>query len=81
MGSPALGALIAQIAFVILMVYGWVSGRLRRRGLIVFALLWLGGRFGLPYVPPYGAALIPSFVAILDIALVLIIFKGDVRIT
>jgi hypothetical protein len=43
-------------------------------------LLWLAGCFGLPYLPD-GAAMFPPFVAVLDIALVFIIFKGDVRLT
>jgi hypothetical protein len=47
----------------------------------VFVLLWVIGRVGLPYVPYEPAhAMFPSFVAILDIALVFVIFKGDVRI-
>jgi len=30
---------------------------------------------------PQGGAMFPSFVALLDVALVFIIFKGDVRLT
>jgi hypothetical protein len=36
---------------------------------------------GFGYLPVPYAAMFPSFVALLDVALVLIIFKGDVRIT
>jgi hypothetical protein len=35
---------------------------------------------GLPLIP-YGALLFSSWVAVLDIALVFIIFKGDVRLS
>jgi hypothetical protein len=35
--------------------------------------------FGLRFIP-YGAGLFSSFVAVLDIALVFTIFKGDVRL-
>jgi hypothetical protein len=43
-------------------------------------LLWLSGLYGLPYVL-YGPSLVSSFVALLDVALVFMIFKGDVRLT
>jgi hypothetical protein len=45
-----------------------------------FLLLWLVGLFGLPYLP-FDGSLSTSFVAVLDITLVFIIFKGDVRLT
>ena len=50
--------------------------------LAVFLVLWLAGLIGIPYVPYEPArAMFSSFVAVLDIALVLAIFKGDVRLT
>jgi hypothetical protein len=42
--------------------------------------LWLSAYLGLPFLP-YGSGLFPSFVAVVDIALVFVIFKGNVRIT
>lgn len=36
--------------------------------------------FGLRWVP-YGDGMFSSYVAVLDIALVFLIFKGDVRLT
>jgi hypothetical protein len=80
MGSPAVAAFIAHVAFWTLIAYGSAVGELRARGVMVFVAAWLGGRFGLPYVP-YGAALFSSFVAVLDIGLVFVIFKSDVRLT
>jgi hypothetical protein len=50
------------------------------KAIALFLAIWLGGRFALPHLPD-GAAMFPSFVAVLDIALVFIIFKGDVRLT
>jgi hypothetical protein len=50
------------------------------RGVVVFLALWAAGLYGLPYLPN-GAALFSSFVAVLDIGLVFLIFKGDVRLT
>jgi len=46
----------------------------------VFFCLWLGGFVGLRYIPSIGS-LFTSYVAVLDIALVFIVFKGDVRVT
>ena len=79
-GSAAIGAWIAHIVFWSLLAWGLVSGELRLPQTVAFVILWLGGRFALSYFPD-GAALFPSFIAILDIALVFIIFKGDVRLT
>ena len=80
MGSPAVAAFIAQVAFWTLVVYGVAVGELKAKGVTAFLLVWLVGRFGLPYLP-YGPAMFSSFVAALDIALVFLIFKGDVRLT
>jgi len=41
---------------------------------------WTAGYFGLSYVG-YGSALFPPYVAILDVVLVFLIFKSDVRLT
>jgi hypothetical protein len=79
MGSAAIASLIAHIAFRALLLYGWVWAELGPRSIVVFILLWLTGLYGLPYVP-YGASLFSSFVALLDVALVCMIFKGDIRL-
>ena len=61
---------------------GLGGGELNLRRTTVFVLLWPTGLFGLPHVPYEPAhAMFSSFVAVLDIALVFIIFKGDVRLT
>lgn len=75
-----IAALIAHVAFWCLLVYGWASHDLGPRGILVFLFLWALGLFGLPYVP-YGAGLFSSFVAVLDIVLVFLVLKQDVRIT
>jgi hypothetical protein len=80
MGSPAVAALVAHVTFWVLILYGLAVGELPAKAIALFLLFWLAGRFGLPYLS-YGAAMFPSFVAVLDIALVFIIFKGDVRLT
>lgn len=82
MGSPAVAAWIAHLAFWALLVYGFVVQELNLKRLAMFLLLWLGGLVGLPYAPYEPArVMFSSFVAVLDIALVFTIFKGDVRLT
>ena len=80
MGAIAVGGTIAQLAFWILLVWGYFTGELRFRGVAVAIALWLAGNFGLPYLT-FGATLITTYVAVLDIGLVFVIFKGDVRLT
>ena len=81
-GSPLVAAFIAHAAFWILLLYGWAWGDLKLRRIAVFLLLWVAALFGLPHVPYQPArAMFSSLVAALDIALVFIIFRGDVRIT
>ena len=77
MGSVAIGALIAHAAFWVLLARGWVGGELGTTGACVVLALWLLGlalSSQMPYVP------FASVVALLDVVLVLIVVKGDVRI-
>lgn len=78
--SAVIGALIAHVAFWVLLACGWFWDELTTRRIVVFLLLWIGGWFALRFVP-YGPDMFFSWVALLDIALVFIIFKGDVRLT
>jgi hypothetical protein len=76
--SATFGAWIAHAAFWVLLVRGWLAGELGGTTAFVFLTLWLLGLgvcSQLPYLP------VASFVALLDVALVLLIFKGDVRLT
>lgn len=82
MGSPAVAAWIAHLAFWALLVYGLVVQELNLKRASLFLVLWLAGLAALPYAPYAPArAMFSSLVAVLDIALVLTIFKGDVRLT
>ena len=82
MGSPAVAAFIAYWAFWILLVYGFTVGELTLKRVGVFLVLWVVGRITLAYLPWQPAsAMFPSYTAILDIALVFAIFKGDVPLT
>ena len=79
MGSTAIAASIAHIAFWVLLIAGIALGELGRKPITTFLALWVACVWGLPYIP-YGAALSASVVALLDVALVLLVFKGDIRI-
>jgi hypothetical protein len=79
MGSIVVAGWIALIGFWFLLVYGWFFDELHREGIVVLIGLWLLGRFGLPFLGADG--LFITWVATLDIALVFIIFKGDVPLT
>jgi hypothetical protein len=80
MGSAAVAAWIAHFAFWLLLAYGWFWGEIKGRRLASFLTLWVGGLLGLSHVP-FGTALFSSYVALLDIALVLVVVKGDLPIT
>lgn len=79
MGSIAVAGWIAVIGFWVLLVYGWAVDELHAPAITVFLLLWAFARFGLPLFGADGFFI--TVVALLDIALVFIIFKGDVPLT
>lgn len=81
MGSAGIAARIAHVAFWGLLIYGWAWDEIDLTRIVVFLFLWIAGLFGLPYLFEYGAAFFSSYVAVLDITLVFLIFKGDVRLT
>jgi hypothetical protein len=72
--------LIAHIGFWFLLAYGWMWEEIHLASATLFLSLWIVGWLGLPYFLFNGAALFSSYVAVLDIALVFIIFKGDVKL-
>jgi hypothetical protein len=69
---------VAVWGFWVFLLIGWIFGELRWKGTVVFVLLWLAGYIGAP-LALNGALFIP-YVAVLDIALVLMVFKGDIRL-
>lgn len=79
MGSITVAFWIAYLAFWILLVYGWAIDELPVRAIAIFLGLWIAARFGLPYLNADGFFI--TCVAVLDIALVFTIFKGDVPLT
>jgi hypothetical protein len=79
-GSPQIGQWIAALAFPILLIVGFANGELKPRSIVVFAIVGVAAWVGLPRIPLSGSYLVTPVVAVLDIALVLIIFKRDIRI-
>ena len=79
MGSITVAGWIAYLAFWILLIYGWAIDELHAPAITTFLALWIAARFGLPYLNADGFFITSA--AILDIALVFIIFRGDVPLT
>jgi hypothetical protein len=80
MGSLVVAGWIAQVAFWSLVAVGAIAGELRAWQVVTFVMLWTACVFGLAQLPAV-AGFSTSCVAILDIALVFLIFRGDVRLT
>ncbi len=80
-GSPGIAGLMAHVAFWAILGIGAIFGEVSRRALVLFVLLWSVGVFGFERLSPAAAPLVTAYVAILDIALALIVFKGDVRLS
>lgn len=77
-GSPLVVHLIAQTAFWLLLLVGVWNDAVSRVAAVVFVTLWFVGYAGVPRLAPWAAPLAMSWVAVLDIVLVLMVFKGDV---
>jgi len=78
-GAPAIGAFIAFWGFWVLLLAGWLRQALGLRGILLFLALWIAGRLALNVV--LNGLLFTPYVAMLDIALVFVVFQGDVRLT
>jgi len=80
-GTPVLAAWVAQLAFWALLVLGVVNGVLTKVGAAVFVVLWSVGYFGFPWLASWAGLFVTPWLAVLDIALVFMIFRGDVKLT
>ncbi|HET9358300.1 MAG TPA: hypothetical protein VFO58_01035 [Vicinamibacterales bacterium] len=79
MGSVGVAAWIAGIAFPTLLLIGWLTGELGPKAAAAFAILGAAAWIGLPRIPN-GAMLVTPALAVMDIVLVLVVFKRDIRI-
>jgi hypothetical protein len=78
-GSIGIAFWIAHGAFWLLTIIAAVVEQ-RVRLAAIFVALWLAGYAGSAWLT-YGAPWFLSYVAVLDIALVLFVFKRDLRLT
>jgi hypothetical protein len=79
--SPFVAAFVARWTFWALLGIGWLSKELGPKGIAIFLLLWLAGLLGFRYgAAPYDGLFSP-YVAALDVGLVFVVFRGDVRLT
>ena len=74
-----LGGLIAQAVFWAVLGIGWFMDELSTRAAVIFMILWAGAYTVSAYVPQ-GDYLFVSFLAVLDVVLVLMVFKGNIRL-
>jgi hypothetical protein len=79
MGSAAAAAFVAHAAFWTLFAIGMAARELSSRAAAVFLGLWTAALLSGAYRPDW----LPfaSCVAVLDIALVFAVFKGDVKLS
>ncbi len=80
MGSSAVAAWTAHIVFWILVVWAWATESLSVRAAVIVSLLWIVPFVCLDFVP-MAAPFFSPYVAVLDIILVFVLFRGDVRLT
>lgn len=73
-GSAAVASWIAHLVFAVLLIRTWLE--LRPRTAIVFALLWLAGYYGFPWIL-YGEGFFMPYVAVLDVAMLLMLNRRD----
>ena len=80
-GSQAVAAWIAQLAFWVLLVLAISAGELSRKRAALFVAVWIVGCVGLPRLAPFSDLFVTPYVAVLDIVLVFVVFKGDLKLT
>ena len=78
-GSATVGAWIALVVFWIVLGIGWAFGELGPGRCALFAGLWVG--INLAFRALGASEFFPPSVALLDIVLVLMVFKSDIRLT
>jgi hypothetical protein len=72
-------AWIAQLVFWALLLLGVAFGELRPKSVGVFLLLWMIGYAGFPRISSMWGLFLTPYIAVLDIVLVFLVLKGDVR--
>jgi hypothetical protein len=80
-GAPVVAAFICHIVFWAVVLLGAFSDALRPRSAITFVVLWSIGYFVLPRMFAVGDVVSIPFVSLVDVVLVLTVFKGDLRLS
>lgn len=80
-GSQAVAGWIAELAFWTFLALGVLFDELKPKWAAVFVTFWFAGYFGLPRTGMIGGLFVTPYVAVLDIVLAFVVFKGDVRLT
>lgn len=75
-----IGAFVARGGFWLLLIYGLAWGEVSPRALGLFVGAWVACFFAQSFLPTNGDLLFTALVALLDVALVFVVFKGDVRL-
>lgn len=70
---------LPHAVFLVVLAAGWWLGELSGRRVALFLGLWLVA-LAVAAVVPGGAFWMTASVALLDIVLILMVFKGDIRI-
>ena len=81
MGSPAIAGWIALLAFSCLLGWGFVTEELSRKAVATFLVLGVLAWMGLPRLSLSGGYLVTPALAVLDVLLVLMVFKRDIRLS
>ena len=72
-------ALLPHVAFFVLLAAGWWLQELSLRRIGMFLVIWLVASAAVPMLP-YGGLWMTALVSVLDVMLILMIFRRDIRI-
>ena len=72
---------MAHVAFWAILAVGVVTSEIGLQTVALFLCLWAIGWFGLPHLSSIAGLFFTPYVAILDIVLAFLVFKGDVRLS
>jgi hypothetical protein len=72
--------LIGHVAFWVLIIWGWAADGFSLAIRLTFLALWIAGYVLFPYFPS-GSWWFAPYVAILDVILVLLVLRDNVRLS
>ena len=74
-------SLLGHIAFWVLIIWGWAADGLSIATRVTFLALWVAGYVALPRLLTYGDWWFAPYVAVLDIVILFIVMKDNVRLS